>query len=200
MKKILITLTLVAATSAGFAQGKIAMQNGTTTPIILSSTDHLAADASLAGQAVGQSVPLLSGVTLVAGLYAGTSSGALSLYAPNIGDSRGFLLNQAGGTAGLIPLTQYAFNSPLILGNVAAFAQIKVWDSTYASYEATPLTAYRGETSVFPFTTKTSYASIAASILPQSPIVVAAVIPEPTTAAIAGLGLASMLLFRRKKA
>jgi len=102
MKKILITLTLVGATVAGFAQGKIGLQNGTSTQVQLSATDYLAADASLKGLAVGQSAQLPSGAILIAGLYAGTSAGALSLYAPNIGDPRGFLMNQTGGTAGLI--------------------------------------------------------------------------------------------------
>lgn len=196
MKKILIALSLAAVTVTGFAQGKIGLQNPATAPVTLSATDYLPADAALKGLAVGNSVPLASGKTLAIGLYAGTASGSLSYYVGNSGTA---LLNNAVGTAGLVSLQSIQFVNPLILGNAAAFGQIKVWDSSYASYEATPIDAYKGASVVFPFTVKTSYQSIAGSV-PAGPIVVSATVPEPTVAAIAGLGLASMLIFRRKKA
>lgn len=197
MKKLITVLGLVAMTATVFAQGKIGLQNPATAPVTLSSVPgtFLAADAALAGLPVGNSVPLLSGKTLAIGLYAGTTSGNLSYYLPNSGANA--LLNNAIGTAGLVSLQQIQFMNPLVMANVSVFGKIKVWDSAYATYELTPDSAYKGETAQFTFMTKSTYASVAASV-PAGPIFVG-VVPEPTSAAIAGLGLASMLVFRRRK-
>lgn len=180
------------------------MQNDPTiSPVMLSATPglYLQADAALAGQKVGNKAPLPSGVTLVAGLYAGTSSGSLSLYAPNAGGV-GYVMNGAAVDPGVIPITQVKLTSPFIGGGTAVFAQIKVWQSGYSSYEAQVSAlgdvGYLGHSPVFSVVAgNTPYTSTAPQLL--APITVSAVVPEPTVAAIAGLGLASMLIFRRKK-
>jgi len=90
MKKTLVTLALVAASAAAFAQGKVTFGNDSNHYFVLGST--LAADNALGGgvssvagnTASGttgaiQTGPLPSGVTLVAALYAGTASGAETL-------------------------------------------------------------------------------------------------------------------------
>lgn len=210
MKKTLLTLGLVAISTAVFAQGKVGMQNSVSSIIQLTSDTSkiVAGDAGLAGQAIGNSTVLPSGKKLVAGLYAGTSSTSLSLYSPRAasattGDARGYVMTLTANAAGLIPLTQYQLASPLILGGTASFLQIKVWDTQYATYELAlgQLGAYTGSTAVFPFTPggSTTYPSTATAILPNSPIVVSATVPEPASAAIVGMGLASLLIFRRRK-
>jgi hypothetical protein len=198
MKKILIVSTLVAATAmSAFAQGKVAMQNSSSSPVKLTSDTSLvlAADVTQAGTAVGQSAPLLSGKTLVMGLYAGTSSSSLALFAPRSGDPRGYLMNVTAFDPGVIASTTYQ------LAGIAAgptWLQVKVWDSAFPTFEATPPTAYVGSSPVFQFTTggSVTYPNIAPML--TAPIVVG-LVPEPTAAAIAGLGLASMLIFRRRK-
>src|SRR5262249_37543617 len=90
MKKTLVTLALVAASAAAFAQGKVTFGNDSTHYFVIGSA--LPADSSLVGGVAATAgntasgatgaiptSPLPSGKTLVAALYAGTASGAETL-------------------------------------------------------------------------------------------------------------------------
>ena len=207
MKKVIITTALVAVTAVtAFAQGKVTMQNQIPASLVTLTSDTskvLAADVAQAGTAVGNLVPLASGKTLVAGLYAGPANSAVAgPYAPRAGDARGYILNNVAWGAGIIPATTYQLNAAGVLPALPAGAttvQVKVWDASYATYEAAYTAAsYVGQSSTFQFTTggSVTYPNIMTSL--TTPIVVA-LVPEPTVAAIAGLGIASMLVFRRRK-
>lgn len=224
MKRTIITLALVTVSLGAFAQGKVALQNNASSLVTLAPTDGVfnkapggqllkpltPADVGQANTAVGNASQLASGHKLVVGLYAGTSSSSLALVAPKTGspstDLRGYLMDSSNGQlAGVVPTTQYVLP---IAGGVAGYFQVKVWDQQYATYEAaaalygTPTMAYFGQSQIFTMIpgTSISYPSIVtggSTTFVQEPIFVG--VPEPTVAAIAGLGLASMLIFRRKK-
>ena len=206
MKKIIVISLVVASAVSVFAQGKVAFKNDAASLVTLASDSNyvLPADLTLAGLAVGNLTPLLSGRVLVAGLYGGATSTSLALQSPTV------TLN-AGNSAGVIPsknitlsgIAGIANNTPITAAT--PWFQVKVWESTYASYELAPAaTSYRGVGSVFQMNPGNSIAFV--NTAPASgnstwvgaPIVVG-LVPEPTAAAIAGLGLASMLIFRRRK-
>jgi hypothetical protein len=133
-------------------QGKVSLQNDINSPITL-GWNVLAADVALAGQPIPTTGPLPSGVTVMVGLYGGTSSTALSFVS-------GVVLNPvggAGGPAGLFPIEHIIL--PGIPGGSAAFFQVKVWDSAYANYEsAFGAGRYTGANNIFSMTPGSSIA------------------------------------------
>lgn len=217
MKKTLLTLALVAASAAAFAQGKIKLANDGGSAITLSANNVMAADAGVAGQPIVTSGPALpSGIRLSVGLYIGTSSSSLSL-ASVLGTSPNTTspttLNPASGgsgVAGVINSQSYQING---IGSGTVFCQVKVWDSAFATYEAEVAAHpsgddYLGANNIFTITlgTSISYPSVVngggstwAAVGNESPLIVSAIVPEPGTIALAGLGAAAMLIFRRRK-
>jgi len=216
MKKTLLPLALVAATAAAFAQGKVGFGNNGSSLVTLSSTDHFQADDSVAGQAIVTSGPSLpSGVRLSVGLYVGTSSSSLALVTTTPTSpvtASPLALNPASGGSGVSGQwspANYAING--FAGSV--FLQVKVWDATYASYELAQAAhptgdVYLGKDNVFQMTLGSSITYPAmttggsttwAAAGNNTPIIVSAVVPEPGTIALAGLGAAAMMIFRRRK-
>lgn len=196
MKKTLLTLSLVVVAAAAFAQGKVSLANDTLSPITLAAAGGCyAADTALAGMAVPTTGALPSGKILTVGLYGGTTAGSLTLQGK-------VDLNPAGGTgydAGTLTPTKIVLTG--IPGGATAFFQVKVWENTFANYDAAT-SGYLGVGNPF---TMTPGASIAypntynggATTWSATPIVVT--VPEPSTMALAGLGAAALLIFRRRK-
>jgi len=216
MKKTLLTMALATATVAAFAQGRISMQTDSGALVTLAAqagspaSDNsgrtlvpLAADNGVAGQPVATSGPLPSGVSLDVGLYGGTASGSLSLLTT-------VLLNPNAGAPqnGQYPSTKITL--PWAGGTISYF-DVRVWDSSYASYTlALVANAYTGEDNIFSMTPSTS--AIASPGINNGgnttwgaagnevPLIVGVTsIPEPATFALAGLGAAAMVIFRRRK-
>jgi hypothetical protein len=199
MKKTLLTLALVATSVAAFAQGKVLFGNDSVHLFVIGNS--LPADAAFGGGnttntsagAIPASLP--SGVVLVAGLYAGTSSSSLAL------QSTTTILNGTG-----LPQPGRMANRNTILtipGTVTQFFQIAIWDSAVLSPDLSQ--TYRGYSPIFTAIPGTSVTY--PSLLPGGPsastwvaanLVVNAV-PEPSSFALAGLGMASLLIFRRRK-
>jgi len=207
MKKTLLTLTLVVASVAAFAQGKVTFGNDSNHYFVLGKT--LAADAAIgggvastAGNTVSGTVgaipvsPLPSGVTLVAALYAGTSSGNLTL-------ATSYLLNAANWSQAGKPKA-YGIQLAGVPGGALAYLRVDVYDSAYANgLAAKSAGSYYGTSTEFTMTpgASISYPSIYAAggtTWAAGNLVIDAV-PEPSTFALAGLGAAAMLIFRRRK-
>jgi len=200
MKKTLLTLALVAVTAAtSFGQGKILFGNDSL---------HLFTLNGVNGDPTGPipASPLPSGLSLVACLYGGAVGGSLTLQtaitltgADWLTDGRmankNVLLNGvAGGSAQsfLIVLTDTGAVRPGTVP-VAGSPLLPFALSTYFGSSGY-FTAVPGTSLSYPnIATAASQSSWAAGAVNAAPI------PEPTSIVLAGLGAASLLLFRRRK-
>jgi hypothetical protein len=213
MKALLLAASLAIATATTFAQGKVNLINDSASLIVLATDTAMlkAADAALAGQAVGNQVMLPSGVTFVAGLYGGTSSSSLFLYST-------VLLNNQGWPAGYIPSTHIVLDAqpngaPAIpgitsgtaIGATTPWFQVKVWDSAYATFAgAWAAGAYATLGAEFQMNPGPSIAyentappGINSSW--QDANIVFAYVPEPSGIALVGLGVLALAASRRHK-
>jgi hypothetical protein len=190
MKKILVTMALVAVSAAAFAQGKINMVNDSAHPIVWTG-------GSLDGQLVDGLTPL--GQSLLIDLYGGASAGSLTLQQTTT--------MSTGGLPGIFgPKTFTSANLP---GGVQAFMQVQIRDSAYATAALAQAAGKpAGFSSIFTFNPSSTIAfnSIVVSggtalstWAPGNVTVTAPNIPEPSSMALAGIGAASLLLFRRRK-
>lgn len=214
MKKLLLTSALVAVCAGAFAQGKVNVINDSSSLVTLTTdtTKIKAADVGLKGLPVGDATPLPSGLTLVAGLYAGTTSSTLYYYGSAA-------LNSTAIPAGNIPAYHVVLNAiaasgaPAIpgiasgtaIGATTPWFQIQVWDSAYATYAAALAAgSYVGLGPEFQLNPGPSLAYTFTSppgpntTWSETPIVVS-LVPEPSTFALAGLGAAALMIFRRRK-
>jgi len=214
MKKTLLTLALVAATAAAFAQGKIQVQNDGASPIQLADSNHvLAADQGVAGQNLNTSAALPSGKLLTLGVYVGATSSSLSLAALSSASpstANPFLLNGATGSGVPGALVTQKFQLAGFAGGTV-FVQYKVWDSAFPDFaSALAGNSYTGQNNVFSITLGTgiSYPATTSgggttwtTAGNENPLIVGtpgSVTPEPGTMALAGLGAAAMMVFRRR--
>jgi hypothetical protein len=204
MKKLIVTLGVIAAVTAAYAQGTINFQNSFLTPIklIVQNTDGT----------FQAPVNVPTTVAVDYGVFFGTSAGSLTLASP--------LLPSSTATAGLVAAPTTAFAIPgSNAGETTWFVQVKGWSASYGTDWAAAQAAFNDPSkggviwgqsgiasgfalgpaagpgySIWQAATGTAANKIAAFSLTQS-----AVIPEPTTMALAGLGLAGLLIFRRRK-
>jgi hypothetical protein len=200
MKKTLLTLALVATAAAAFAQGKVGFVNDANRVFQFGSV--LPTDAALAGQSIpANGTGLSDGLSAL--LYAGTSAGSLTLQTSI--PLEGSNLPQAGRMA----------TKQVLLNGVpgAAVQQFQIVVVSTAANRPTTIAGgagvgefagalYFGTSGLFTFTPGTSvtYPVIYAgnTTWAAQPLIVNAV-PEPSSMALAGLGAASLLIFRRRK-
>jgi len=213
MKTLLIVLATVGVAAGAMAQGKVNIVNDSSHLLQYSANpaDLKPGDAALAGTSV--SSPSNPNNTWMMSLYGnvipGSAEGLLSLLAnpsavtsfaagsPAAGRFNAISMDlpsgYAGGTAVDVQLHSF---------------QIRLWQKTAANYtsyaDALAGGAYTAKTPVFNMNPGLSAPNSMASSLSPSfstwaagPIV--AVVPEPATASLVGLGLASLLIFRRRK-
>lgn len=210
MKKLVLTAVASLACLAAFAQGKISFQANS---LHLVYFDPARTDASLGGTGPfsgpgGTNMP--PGVSLMGDLYIGTSSSSLSLISST--------------TFGASPGTfaTMSVQVPGIPGGTSVFVVAQVRDSASAA-ETTWTPGFQGQglgwygaSQEFTFVLGTSaiaypamwstagtwatggfnmdqYGAGARGAIGVAPV------PEPTSFALAGLGAAAMLIFRRRK-
>jgi PEP-CTERM motif len=209
MKKTLLTIALVAATAAAFAQGKVSFGNDSNHYFVLGTT--LPADAALGGgtsSTAGNTTagttgaipasPLPSGNSLIAALYAGTSSGNLTLQTQYTLDSNNWL--QAGR------MVSRGISLSGVPGGSLAYLDVVVATTigaTPGASQAASSAGYFGESGIFTMTpgSSISYPSITTaggSTWAAANLVINSV-PEPTSFALCGLGAAALMIFRRRK-
>jgi len=203
MKKLLLTLTITAGLAASALAQGILVDNTLNTDATTAAT----AGGLVWIKTAGPTYTLFDGTLYNVGieLSAGSSSGSLS--------SLGTILPGVGGTtytgndAGKIQQFP-AVTWDTGVGNAAgtAWVQLKVWtfDTPLASGALTYATAtgsgdYRGTVLFQNATSKSTAPALPDQGLGGMPALILTAVPEPSTVALAGLGLASLLIFRRRK-
>ena len=200
MKRTLLTLALAVVSVAAFAQGKVNMVNDATRLVYFTSTT--AADAALSGHEAPAVLP--SGRQLLVDLYGGTTAGSMVLQSTT---------TLAGGLFG-----PNNFISPNMAGGVVGFWQIQVREAAFPTEAASSAAGgYAGHSVIFQGKSGSSlaYNSILSPLANNFASTWAAgtfdlgggnfgaipigLVPEPSSMALAGLGAASLLLFRRRK-
>jgi hypothetical protein len=202
MKKLLITTAITMACVGAFAQGKITFGNNDSHLIVFTADAGMLPTAykSLAGLPVpqlGTTANTFSFFTaeLVYGVTAGTMNNIYSVAAGQAGFSDGRLANKN------INLT-----AGTVAGGSTGFFQVRVYETAAGSWLASQGGEWvSGYSPVFTV--------VAGSTLNNSIVLAGApslstwaagnvqltMVPEPSTMALAGLGAAALLIFRRRK-
>lgn len=202
MKRILTVVALSAFATSVFAQGTINFKNQTSTAIKqwTSSTDQTLVN-----------VPINSGFVQ---LFWANTGAAYTPWAPSMGGMTGFLAANPGWTldSNYKPFSPVPglFNGGVLTLNTATpggsiDAVLVGWNGSATSFDlALAAGGFVGVSGKF--TTATGNPN--ALPVPGSPVSIQSVIPagmtlapvpEPSTLALAGLGAAALLIFRRRK-
>jgi len=183
MKKLVLSLLLVAGSFSAFAQGTVQFNNGFT---FLTATDQ---SRLVYNGSIGAGKELV-GTQFRAQLYYGTDAANLQAVATTGNNFR------AAGTAtpgtwaspGSRTLTGFTEGQSLLL-------QVRVWDtSTGATYDAASV---KGQSSVFSYSVP--LAGSPATSFYMEGLRAFAVVPEPSTFAFAGIGILGLVMARRRK-
>ena len=213
MKKTLATLALTVIAIGAFAQGKVN---------IINDNNHLvkwSADpaklkpqqAAVAGQSVATTTSFISLQLYGKTGNSGTADGLVALGNPIVFPNGGATAGRWTGSSLTISTTAgvqggVAANSPIDIPAGPGTFQLRFWENTYANYGAAYGVGYTGESPVFTMSVGGATAnSIVGTGTPAFSTwavgqhVALQVVPEPASASIVGLGLASLLIFRRRK-
>lgn len=216
MKKLLITMTATLVCVGAFAQGKVGFAASSDHLVYLTTDTSkiVAGDGSAAGKGLNSTLigSLAGAPSIVADLYAGTSATSLTKMT-----TAAFGLTEGRWTSVNVALP----SAPAFPAGTTAWFQIQIHDAraTNAASAWGQNGWYAGETAVFTAVpSPTAYSSLyinatapfstwlpgASQITDMTAgnfgaIEVYATIPEPGTFALAGLGMATLLIFRRRK-
>jgi hypothetical protein len=197
MKKLLIAATMLAVVASASAQGRITFGSaavGVNARFVLDSAGPLGG-AFISG----------TNTTIRADLFWSVGTTTVGVTPDQLVNAGG--LNQAfntGAQAGYFTGGVKTI-TPANAGE-SIVAQVRVWDTAFGSYAAARNApgAYWGESVLFTITPAGAPPAVAPNLvglgsgvtytLTYNPI-----IPEPSSMALAGLGAASLLLFRRRK-
>lgn len=194
MKKLLVLALMAAAVVSASAQGRVTFATASPTANASFSTG---ADSPLGNVLVSGSGAT---ATIRADLFwtAGTTTVGVDASSLNMSGN----LNQAfltGAGAGF-----FAGGTKTLVGAAAGeaiVAQIRVWDTAFGNYEAARQAQGAHWGSSFLFVITPTAAPTAAPNLPLGTAAFALnynPVPEPSSMALAGLGAASLLIFRRR--
>jgi len=208
MKKVLLTLSVVALAASVFAQGTVTFNNRITGVLI--THVYLGGGSQLSGQG-NTDFPV--GATDWAGFTSLSGAGyTAALLAGPAGSLEGALV-QATPTTTFRTGTGAGFISPVTatLGNVAkdaasAVLQMVAWDNKGGTITTwtDALAAWQAGTIALGRSALINVASIGGDLnTPPNMVGLQSfniyLVPEPTTMALAGLGAAALLIFRRRR-
>jgi hypothetical protein len=204
MKKLILSVTAIAGFSlAGFAQGTITFDG---------SNNLNTSPAATSGGQVFIGGVLDSTIDINAELLGGTSAGSVTtpivtllLSSSTIGSigTPGQILSAGGDVTGNANGTFFdnnglAYSVPGVAAGGTGYFVVEAWLGDYSSLAAAKAAgADTVTTAVFSEALVANTSPIPA-VIDQMPALNLVAVPEPSTLAMAGVGLASMLLFRRK--
>jgi hypothetical protein len=213
MKKLLLTSLASLLTVAAFAQGTVTFQNAST----VAGWNPVADRNVKFGETAAAYNPLLVAGANVSSNYAGVNLSSLRAalyYAPGaVADADWTQVNLAAtGTAATFKQSTAAtagswFGGTRTLSTIAAQGgvaslMVVVWDSSLSN---DPLSVAArgglwGRSAVFAYSTPSGSTPAPAEFLPNNlQSFTIGVVPEPSSMAIAGLGAAALVFFRRRK-
>jgi len=198
MKKVIPLLILLGGAISGFSQGTVTFQNsvafGTIDP---TGGAHLVYDVnSPLNPATGVG---LTDSTYVAELYAGTSAASLAPLTTSISRFRQSTSSNKGKWAATgingpnDPLTLPGLNS----GDIA-FLQVKVWNLASGSSFESAVGGKAGASSVFTYKVPPAGDLLLTDFYMEN-LQAFALVPEPSAIALGVMGVAGLLLIRRRK-
>jgi len=195
MKKLILSVTAVAGFSmAAFAQGTITFDGSTGGHISINGAADTTADVN---------AELLYSSTGTAGTFNPLITMLLSSSATASGPAAGQVITAAGdisfnGDGSLYDSGGQAYIVPAIASGATAFFEVVAWTGNGANPAAPGIDA--GTSAVFTEVLTAASSPSQANIgnMLALNLVPTTIIPEPSTLAMAGVGLASMLFLRRK--
>jgi len=192
MKKTILTALLAVGASVGaFAQGTIAFDNQNNVNISLGATNS--------GGVIDKATGLPETADFNLQLFGGASAGSMTLIATLLqSDGSAASGTSIGAPGQWIDTTGQSYVVPGVAATSTGFFQVDAWIGSQSSYaSAFAANAPTGQSAVFQ--NGTGGGNVLPPDLTGMPSFTLGTVPEPTTLALAGLGAASLLLFRRKK-
>ena len=195
MKKLLLSAMLVGLAAGAYAQGQINLGN-----ISNSGTGPTATTGGLfwldADGTAGANAPALIGTDFNVNFYGGSDANSLTLLKTLVASGGG----AAGGPGTFLDLSGAPVSIPGAL--TSGFFRIEAWTggssfatANFANSAASAASVFSnplGNPQASPPGTPTDFTGMPAIVLVPT-------VPEPGTFALAGLGAAALLIFRRRK-
>jgi hypothetical protein len=185
MKKLVTLLTLMAGASLGLSQGNVNFNDNVNLP---AGFDHKVYSDVVGGTK-------LVGTNWVAELYSGADASSLAPIASSISKFRVTSTSQPGTWNGKsIALAGGGVGVPMTL-------DVKVWDITqFATYEAAVAGGgITGDSGAYIYTQLSSTPPDAVGDVAMKNQPAFALVPEPSAIALSVMGVAGLLLIRRRK-
>lgn len=197
MKKILVVALMAAAVVSASAQGRITFASagvGVAAKFVTSGLD---------GDPLGVKSITSADSTIRADLFWTVGSTTVGVTASQLTTQAGFAqafsstVSQAGFfTGGVKTVTGWTTG--------AIVAQVRVWDTAFGTYDVAKITpgAHWVESALFvitPTLSPTAAPNLVGLGNPATYTLTYNPVPEPSSMALAGLGAASLLIFRRRK-
>lgn len=202
MKKLILSVTAVGAISMGaFAQGTIAFDgSNNSNPSPSATSEGYVFINSVLDTSQDINAELLYSTTGTAGTFSPVVTLLLTSSASPSGPQAGQVIGAAGdittiGSGQLYDLSGQTYNVPGT--TTSAYFEVEGWLGTSSTY-AGAIT--KGTSLVWQDTTLGAQGTpVTSDVEGMSALNLVTTVPEPSTFAMAGVGLASMLIFRRRK-
>jgi hypothetical protein len=205
MKKLILSVTMIAGFSlAGFAQGYISFDgsiNSNPSPFATSSGLVFQNDAVDTTQDINAELlygtypnPQTPVVTL---LLSSSAQGPTSAIGQTL-SAAGDITDYANGT--LYDASGDLYQIPNIPAGSTAYFRVVAWSGNYNTFdEAAGANAFTGVTAIFSEVLSSGTSPLPSYINNMPALTMTVFFPEPSSLAMAGVGIGSMLIFRRRR-
>jgi len=206
MKKLIPLLMLLGGVVSGFSQGQVTFRNSVQATVDPGPNTNAAHWVYAVGSPLDQTTGVgLKGSQYVAELYAGASSGSLTPIAASISRFRGSTTLNPGrwGNITLANISNDPITMAGLLPGQTAFLQVAVWDFDANGGVGNVNNTYENATGAkntsFVFTYKVPAPGDPPALFVMENLAGFALVPEPSAIALGIMGVAGLLLIRRRK-